>query len=107
MRIFRFNLVIEKLLIPTRNLRHSKTSLHINLLFQSRNRETFDSNPRSVKILAPVWTSFQSRNRETFDSNYRWQWSRGTLRFRFQSRNRETFDSNPLRATSFRQASKV
>ena len=38
-------------------------------MFQSRNRETFDSNLniRAIGELTPC--GFQSRNRETFDSN--------------------------------------
>ena len=40
-----FNLVIEKLLIPTRqyNILHDTISM-----FQSRNRETFDSMPAGI-----------------------------------------------------------
>ena len=38
---------------------------------------------------------FQSRNRETYDSNF-WYLLRlvGSAGFQFQSRNRETYDSN-------------
>ena len=60
-----FNLVIEKLMIPTAN----GINIYINrCLFQSRNRETYDSNP---PVRAPTLTFylFQSRNRETYDSN--------------------------------------
>ena len=38
--------------------------------FQSRNRETYDSNTtRSTKTSIGTSLSFQSRNRETYDSN--------------------------------------
>ena len=37
---------------------------------------------------------FQSRNRETFDSNLLVAWLGWTSTYLFQSRNRETFDSN-------------
>ena len=37
-----FNLVIEKLMIPTQHPRQVSVAKH--LLFQSRNRETYDSN---------------------------------------------------------------
>ncbi len=88
-----FNLVIEKLLIPT--LEAGPPSKDSPPMFQSRNRETFDSNRISrisqqghqrlgfnlviekLLIPTPVFvdgsshhiTEFQSRNRETFDSN--------------------------------------
>ena len=38
-------------------------------MFQSRNRETFDSNNRTKRAGFPLLFPFQSRNRETFDSN--------------------------------------
>ena len=93
----RFNLVIEKLLIPT------ATGVGVTGetgVFQSRNRETFDSNNPTTarsgierrleqcfnlvieKLLIPTFqlivscrglrlaAKFQSRNRETFDSNH-------------------------------------
>ena len=41
----------------------------------------------------PFSGEFQSRNRETFDSNQVPDTAQGTLNM-FQSRNRETFDSN-------------
>ena len=60
--------------------------------FQSRNRETFDSNKTALfNRLVKAW--FQSRNRETFDSNLR-DLLCDAVNFKFQSRNRETFDSN-------------
>ena len=87
--------------------------------FQSRNRETFDSNYNSVwtpqpddngfnlvieKLLIPTSVAgvaaafcvppFQSRNRETFDSNTTGNDLAEKMRIKFQSRNRETFDSN-------------
>ena len=38
--------------------------------FQSRNRETYDSNLTRISLKTKrVLTSFQSRNRETYDSN--------------------------------------
>ena len=37
--------------------------------FQSRNRETFDSNTNLAHTPATGPVGFQSRNRETFDSN--------------------------------------
>ena len=87
--------------------------------FQSRNRETYDSN-----FICGTGTGggrvFQSRNRETYDSNEAWQTQpdqavagfnlvieklmiptkirsddeESELRVKFQSRNRETYDSN-------------
>ena len=38
-------------------------------MFQSRNRETYDSNKRVDHTLAIASKAFQSRNRETYDSN--------------------------------------
>ena len=52
-------------MIPTAN----GINIYINrCLFQSRNRETYDSNP---PVRAPTLTFylFQSRNREAYDSN--------------------------------------
>ncbi len=40
---------------------------------------------------------FQSRNRETFDSNYCENRHEHGIIKKFQSRNRETFDSNNLK----------
>ena len=60
-----FNLVIEKLLIPTREKHYHGKNIS---MFQSRNRETFDSNANALPA-SPSKTEFQSRNRETFDSN--------------------------------------
>ncbi len=37
--------------------------------FQSRNRETFDSNQALSGANTQAFAMFQSRNRETFDSN--------------------------------------
>ena len=62
-----FNLVIEKLMIPTMKLCGSD---HGQPKFQSRNRETYDSN-RTPPIYLPALYVFQSRNRETYDSNLR------------------------------------
>ena len=61
-----FNLVIEKLLIPTT---YSVVYSPFIFLFQSRNRETFDSNGSRVRFFCYHKCEFQSRNRETFDSN--------------------------------------
>ena len=64
--------------------------------FQSRNRETYDSNLSLVVTLSTLITlTFQSRNRETYDSNYlkRIAVPASSLTS-FQSRNRETYDSN-------------
>ena len=63
---FSFNLVIEKLLIPTTG--GTANSLSASG-FQSRNRETFDSNSATSPPTICEAYSFQSRNRETFDSN--------------------------------------
>ena len=67
--------------------------------FQSRNRETYDSNleefhPSQVAKLAK---KFQSRNRETYDSNKALKRHRSRFSL-FQSRNRETYDSNKGRS---------
>ena len=87
-------------MIPTRT---SVGSLYWSASFQSRNRETYDSNHNHRRI---EWRpfQFQSRNRETYDSNYRFGLGWTILlskikRFQgyniwFQSRNRETYDSN-------------
>ena len=87
-------------------------------LFQSRNRETYDSNDILTRAVGMV-PQFQSRNRETYDSNFlikqsmdydttsfnlvieklmiptfsRKRYSKFNL-CQFQSRNRETYDSN-------------
>ena len=65
--------------------------------FQSRNRETFDSNFSVDGFNASTKSNlFQSRNRETFDSNHPicHQTHPSLYLYWFQSRNRETFDSN-------------
>ena len=110
-----FNLVIEKLLIPT--IKPHTASFALST-FQSRNRETFDSNLNVISVRHNEFIKFQSRNRETFDSNAENVTSHGSagesfnlviekllipttfhacignsIRL-FQSRNRETFDSN-------------
>ena len=66
-----FNLVIEKLMIPTYS---SAVDIARELIifgeFQSRNREAYDSN--SMNTVSPGTStilSFQSRNREAYDSN--------------------------------------
>ena len=66
------------------------------LLFQSRNRETYDSNPFSIVIAQQVvhLAQFQSRNRETYDSNWTMTIRGDADYIEFQSRNRETYDSN-------------
>ena len=38
-------------------------------MFQSRNRETYDSNLQMIVGSVPFIAMFQSRNRETYDSN--------------------------------------
>ena len=64
------------------------------VLFQSRNRETYDSNEMALRLHWLGLNQFQSRNRETYDSNVRiWEWD-WTVVATFQSRNRETYDSN-------------
>ena len=70
------------------------------IAFQSRNRETFDSNPNVNGTTTGVVLAFQSRNRETFDSNELLLVGCGIMfnEDLFQSRNRETFDSNPQMA---------
>ena len=40
------------------------------LMFQSRNRETYDSNLNGTMVILLSYCKFQSRNRETYDSNY-------------------------------------
>ena len=62
-----FNLVIEKLLIPTNGARDTSKDIS---QFQSRNRETFDSN---LKVPARRNSRFQSRNRETFALGTAWR----------------------------------
>ena len=48
---------------------------------------------------------FQSRNRETYDSNYKKKWtSIHSWQMEFQSRNRETYDSNSEEAHPYAQA---
>ena len=69
LEISSFNLVIEKLLIPTLFVKHSPQQLFAHP-FQSRNRETFDSNPKCLTHASLALFLFQSRNRETFDSNF-------------------------------------
>ena len=66
LQLLSFNLVIEKLMIPTS---HSvaRTS-HQGHSFQSRNQETYDSNIDKAKHIIII-RLFQSRNRETYDSN--------------------------------------
>ena len=39
--------------------------------FQSRNRETYDSNLTGSDVVVSSINTFQSRNRETYDSNTR------------------------------------
>ena len=48
--------------------------------FQSRNRETFDSNGHPFSVCQPTHLlhQFQSRNRETYDSNMYLQNERGS-----------------------------
>ena len=110
-----FNLVIEKLMIPTK--RKFNRQAKLATLFQSRNRETYDSNNTTMfmhetdfdsfnlvieKLMIPtailispqfLHKAFQSRNRETYDSNSAIEnfWQGGDAQF--QSRNRETYDS--------------
>ena len=62
----RFNLVIEKLMIPTLD---SFRDFDFTILFQSRNRETYDSNQQQCVNIKRFIKQFQSRNRETYDSN--------------------------------------
>ena len=89
----RFNLVIEKLMIPTRRFLIAHDGNPV-FLFQSRNRETYDSNGETGE--------FQSRNRETYDSNDSIIGATGdSIVGAFQSRNRETYDSNKKRWLSF------
>ena len=88
------------------------------IMFQSRNRETYDSNKKfrleathiircfnlvieklmiptlMMSIPFPVIFMFQSRNRETYDSNFEFAPSHTARAWLFQSRNRETYDSN-------------
>ena len=88
-----FNLVIEKLMIPT--VSAGCDNCYAEALFQSRNRETYDSNSIST-ITTQVYVMFQSRNRETYDSNTTSLFAlRSDGSNQFQSRNRETYDSNP------------
>ena len=54
-------------MIPTTQRSDAPSS---DLGFQSRNRETYDSNAASSVRMCSV-SAFQSRNRETYDSNYR------------------------------------
>ena len=62
-----FNLVIEKLMIPTfQFVRKHRIAI---CEFQSRNRETYDSNYSVLSSVLLVKFLFQSRNRETYDSN--------------------------------------
>ena len=48
----------------------NNTDANYIILFQSRNRETFDFNLQMFDEDA-INASFQSRNRETFDFNFR------------------------------------
>ena len=49
-------------------------------MFQSRNRETYDSNSStSREIETSTLFQFQSRNRETYDSNSKMSKDLGTL----------------------------
>ena len=86
-----FNLVIEKLLIPTKgNFRHIRRMYEcFNLVIEKLLIPTFLRTYRSIQTDA----AFQSRNRETFDSNTTDYLIHGRI-YEFQSRNRETFDSN-------------
>ena len=42
----------------------------LNTEFQSRNRETYDSNKKEDNPHLLAGEQFQSRNRETYDSNH-------------------------------------
>ena len=53
-------------MIPTAASYPSEAAIH---QFQSRNRETYDSNPNLPNIVFLLISLFQSRNRETYDSN--------------------------------------
>ena len=87
-----FNLVIEKLMIPTGNLSKSVVTCRcrFNLVIEKLMIPTAEIKNRNNR----VYPTFQSRNRETYDSNfchgYRYAFGICT----FQSRNRETYDSN-------------
>ena len=62
--------------------------------FQSRNRETYDSNDLAFIVRSYI-DLFQSRNRETYDSNLEEIIENGVRAYReFQSRNREAYDFN-------------
>ena len=57
-------------MIPTAKCRACGASIYFRR-FQSRNRETYDSNFRIAvaRIATSCISLFQSRNRETYDSN--------------------------------------
>ena len=89
-----FNLVIEKLMIPTALCFRHPYAFYMQ--FQSRNRETYDSNLGMGSGIGLATGSFQSRNRETYDSNSMFWMCLVVALASFQSRNRETYDSNFL-----------
>ena len=62
-----FNLVIEKLMIPTTENRIYGTC---HQEFQSRNREAYDSNMMKLTGTIRLTGLLQSRNREAYDSNF-------------------------------------
>ena len=78
-------------MIPTLSKETGETNTQDE--FQSRNRETYDSNLNDC-CMRTLPLQFQSRNRETYDSNGDLEGEECDGNCLFQSRNRETYDSN-------------